>query len=60
MPGIEWIELTVKQSTMETDDRNMKMNKDQETHPTGVNARYNINWANRFLKEFPETPFPAK
>ena len=29
-----------------------KMNRDQETHPMRVNARYEMNWANSFFKKF--------
>ena len=32
--------------------RNTKMNRGQETHPIRVNARYEMNWANSFLKKY--------
>ena len=32
--------------------RNTKMYRGQETHPTRVNARYEMNWANSFFKKY--------
>ena len=32
--------------------RNAKMNRGEEIHPTRVNARYEMNWANSFFKKF--------
>ena len=40
--------------------RNTKMNRGQETHPLRVNAKYEMNGTNSFLKKIPETPFSAE
>ena len=37
--------------------RNTKMYRGQETHPIRVNARYEMNWANSFLKKFRKPHF---
>ena len=74
MPGIKWIELIVFSKSSidpifgqifghqraENEARNTKMYRGQESHPIGVNARYQMNWAIVFSKKFPETPFLAK
>ena len=36
----------------ENEARNMKMYRGQETHPMMINARYEMNWANSFVKTF--------
>ena len=47
--------------TDENEARNTQMFRGQETHPIRINARYEMNWANRFFfQKVPETPFSAK
>ena len=42
---------------VENEARNTKMYRGQETHPTRINARYEMNWANSFFKNFRKPHF---
>ena len=41
----------------ENEARNTKMYQGQETHPIRINARYEMNWANNFFKNFQKPHF---
>ena len=41
----------------ENEARNTKMYRGQETHPIRINARYEMNWANSFFKNFRKPHF---
>ena len=41
----------------QNDARNTKMNSRQETHPIRVISRYEMNWADNFIKKFQKSQF---